>query len=71
VSAKEPAFVKRDVVVNEEKVTNALARQPDSELLDLFVERDKSIFGYFVEFFPSVSSNSLLIAEIQADKEGS
>ncbi len=58
------------MVVNEEKVTNTLARQPDSELLDLLVEHNESIFGYFVKFFPSVSSNSLLIAEIQADNEG-
>ena len=54
----------------EVKIVNALAWQPSFELFDLLVERNESIFGYFVKFFPPVSSNSLLIAEIQADKEG-
>lgn len=70
VPAKEPAFVEGDVVVNEKKVTNTLTRQPDTEMLDLFIERNENIFGYFVEFSPSVSSSSLLIDEIQADKKG-
>ena len=40
------------------------------DLLDLFVERNESLFGQFVEFFPSISGDSLCIAEIQTDKKG-
>lgn len=59
-----------DVVANKEKITNAFARQTVFYLLYLFIERNENIFGYFVKFFPAISSDSLLIAEIQAYKEG-
>ena len=67
---KAPALIKGDVVADKEKITNAFAKQAVFYLLYLFIERNENIFGYFVKFFPAVSSDSLLIAEIQADKEG-
>jgi len=67
VPTKEPAFVERNAVVDKKKVTNTLAWQPVFELINLFVKCNESFFGFFVEFFPSVSPNSLPIAEIQAD----
>ena len=69
VSLEKPAFVKGNVIVEKEKLSDGLTGQPMFDLLNLFVKRNESLLGYFVEFFPSISSNGLLIAKVEADKK--